>query len=351
MYMNNLHTTMNEYGLNQGKIFQNYQKDYIGILGKKRLKLINETTMPNIESIEGMENVVSLNDVNNSKNEKIMKLERQFNEKLSNYVSLYKEYIKELSNEDPLIQTFKQKNVKDSAGNYYYVNRYGVARKYSSEAWTNKHSTCPSDVPNDSSIDAFNKMQVGMTLSQGQPCNLDGSLIRNDNGAIDWVTILGDRQHIPTPEILQNVQKNGCPKTWAQISNSIYDMYPAGSNMTSTSNCDTLNLNIQLQDRIISLNDELIHIAQEIYTEVEGMETTGTKLDNEISKNKTKLMSEITKLSQERNKLYEVQQSIDSLHGRYQDNKIMIKSSYYQYMIWLIASITFGAIAIRHMHK
>lgn len=84
-------------GLQQGADYNKLQHDVIGQQIDFNMKLLEETTMPKIGSIvEGLENG-TINDKNNAVTQQMKDLEQEFNEKLSEYTTLYRRYMQNMT--------------------------------------------------------------------------------------------------------------------------------------------------------------------------------------------------------------------------------------------------------------
>ena len=83
------------YGLKQGNLYNKLQHLYLNKANVVNLKLIEETSGPNIGSIiEGLENIESsLQSSDKNVLDKMKQLEQQFNAKLGEYTSAYKAYM------------------------------------------------------------------------------------------------------------------------------------------------------------------------------------------------------------------------------------------------------------------
>jgi hypothetical protein len=346
--------------ISQGNKFLNYQSDYLHIIGQRKLNLIEETSAPDLGFMEPLTNKSDSNSSNpgsesnpisvedDALTSKIMDLENQFNAKLAQYIAVYKQYMSDALDQDNVIANYKGKNVKSSGGEFYYVNKFGVARGFSTPAWDKKPASCPAQAPGDDSVSAYNRMQKGQSYIPGQPCNLDGTVIRNSKtGHAAWIDPKGVRHWYPSGEISSATARNGgCPlSTMQDVSDEIYNMYPKGTDMTAESRCvGAGDMDSGLRSRIVSLNQELLDLANQIYQEVEQMEELEGKVDTKVVGAKQQLMNEIANLNSERDSLAKLERETQTLRGEFQENKIMVRSNYYNYMVWTVAAITLGAI-------
>jgi hypothetical protein len=343
--------------LDQGVQFLGLVNQYVGIVGKKRLNLVERTTMDELGNLEGYATMRSnaLDVKREIELSKIKELETEFNQKLAQYIDAYTQYMNDVISKNSVLSKYKNQNVMDANGNYYHINRFGVARQYSTEAWKNRDASCPSNVPTEADKDLMARVQVGMSIPLSQPCNLEGTNIRNqETGAVDWISPEGQRHHIPDPQTFDTLQKKGgCPSTYTNVNQGVYNSFQDGGNFNETSTCSTSDYttNNPLWQSITALNQDLINIAQEMYQEVNKLSANEGKIEGEIKTMRTKLLSEINKLNNERKKLEKARQNVDSFSAEYEDNKLRLHSGYLKYMTWFLLAIGMGVYAVNHVFK
>ena len=321
-------------------------------LNNQGLKYLQNKSKYNrrIRQIEGLENM----ETQHNHKDKILHLENEFNKKLEQYKTAYHSYLTNLrDNHNSIIHNFKNKNIFDKNGKIYYVNKFGYVRGYSDIAWNKKPSSCPSSKPDNESYKYFNNFQKGLDLAPGQPCDLDGKLIINNNSdTIAWITPDGRRREFPTQEIYQNVMNNGsCKSSPVKVSSNIFNMFPKGSDMTSSDNCNISLTTTNEWNYIVELNNELINISNQIYNEITKMESTDTSVDNVMIKTKNELLSSIDKLNKERNNFKQFNNLHNGISANWSELKLQEKSNYYKYLLWTVASVSLGAITIKHIMK
>jgi hypothetical protein len=351
----NLYSKTNNFDLQQGKKYKHNQKVLSSLVNKRNLDLIQLTTSTNLGSFyEGMQNQ-NIQSQNNQLTEKMMELQNKFNTTLQQYTDAYRTYLTQLSNDESSGNIARGKNVKDSNGRFYYVNHFGYARGYSQEAWSKRHSSCPSNTPTQDTIKLFHELQKGADMGVGQPCNLEGNIIKNEsNNRADWVDEQGVKHWFPNNEIFENAQKNhNCPPTnkWISVTNEEYNAVPSGSNMTMNSTCTIEKMNMALWNRILQLNDTLIATAQQLYNEATNIENKSGQVHTSLESTKQELMKYVNELQKERLDLENIQNKNATLSGRYQDLQIDLTSKYMGYMAWTIGAITLTAVAFHHITK
>lgn len=349
--MSDINYKIKDYSIEQGKIFNRLQDNYINIVGEKSMNLIEETTGNNLGSLyEGMETMD--NDVLTKQEEKdiskLKEIEIKFNQTLQEYKDTYKAYLNEKTDDTDLKKIYGKKNVYDGNKNKYFVNNYGYTRGYSD--WDNKGKSCPQSEPEDNSVDIYNKLMHGISYSSGQPCNLDGKNIRNKNSKeISWISPDGYRHSYPSEEIYKENQKNGCPSDEILVNEDVYFMFPEGEKMTIDSKCFKNHKENALYNKVERLNTNLMEIVTEMNEVIEKLEKQNTGIKNNLSKEKTIINTEISNLGNYRKKMEELRNTVEKLDGELQGTQIVTKSEYIHYMIWTIGAISLGIYAVRHM--
>jgi hypothetical protein len=334
--------------LKQGILFKNVNNNIHKVINTNKLDIIQNTSMSNLGSFyEGMTNK-EIDNKNDKMTEELMTLQDEFNNKLQEYENTYKKYLTMLKHNMDIINSYSNMNVKDQAGNKYFINKYGYARLYSNEGWNKKHSSCPVNMPDDKTVEIFNKLQIGEPLGVGQPCNLEGNIIlSNDNQNKElkaWVAPNG-LKHKLTGNNSSCINKNKI-----DVLNTTYDKIPSGSDYNVNSKCSTTQ-NEDLWNKIVSLNNELITIAGGLFNKTEELEQLDNVVDESIINTKNTLKKRANILNKERDELLKIQSEHRSLMGRFQDNNINLQSDYYNYLAWTIGAVTFGAIAYYKLIK
>lgn len=290
-------------GLQQGADYNKLQHDVIGQQIDFNMKLLEETTMPKIGSIvEGLENS-TINDKNNAVSQQMKDLEQEFNEKLSEYTTLYRRYMQNMSSNPSSSSVSSSSTVKSIYAGKNIVNTTND-KKY----W----------VDHDNIMHEWPSRQVFMSLFTTGKCTT--------------------RRFIDvTSEDIAGLQ-TGAPM------NEMSSCTSSGPDATSTGTDATW-------DRITALNDELIGIADKMYQAVTHINSTDEQVDREVKSAGVSLQSRIKQLNDERNKFIQMKSKLQSLEGKYDDSQRNLTSQYTQYMVWSLAAITLGAFAVKYIAK
>lgn len=305
-----------------------------------------------LSSIDGvqtiMENMESMNkntDVQAIKNPQLDKLEKDFQKTLVEYNKAYKE----LSNDRlQRTQTMKKakrylgKVISEEDGNYYYVNDFGFTHKYSTDAWNNNNISCPKDI-----IDAdSNLFREGPAMNSGQPCKVAGRNIRNEtSGEAAWVDIKGYK-HV-YPEDVWDKKSKTCASKTIKLSDENYNLIPEGSPMSSTTICDTLDINPNVWIRIQKLNKKLISLAKKISREIEKLEIKDEIMRKMMDDQKKQIDVYVVNLDNDRKQLQFQKKTLETAAGREQNSELSMTSNLYNYLLMILFAIISVMITLR----
>ncbi len=135
----------------QGQTFKKYQNKYNYLVKSKnldsislgKLNIVNNLRYKNYKNIEAFSGEDKVETINEQEIQKLSKLEQKFNTNMTQYLDKYKKYLEELQTRQSSVKTkYKNKVIKDVSGDIYYVNNMGIARKFTSSAWSGKDNSC-----------------------------------------------------------------------------------------------------------------------------------------------------------------------------------------------------------------
>ena len=284
----------------------------------------------------------------------LLKLENEFNTTLALYTSQYQQYMNKVQDNTNEMKATMRKNVKNSNGKLFYVNRFGVTRGYSDDSWSKKPSSCPNTIPTDDTVDAYNSLTNGLDYVSGQPCNLDGQMIQNDDGQLAWVDEKGERHEYDSRDTMEETQKKGnCPGQINSVSNTIYNMFPAGSVMSAHSNCNTPIFDQSLYDSVNASNQKLMNIANEMYRQALDLDKTSLAVEERADNIGSKLSQQIKSLNEERDKIIKLKgrTNIHSFNADDNIDRINVNMEKARYIGLGLAAIVLGGITIHVMTK
>ena len=333
----------NNESLNQGKELLNYEIMYKNqvIPHLKPLQLTSSLELSSI--VENLENNISVNS-NGSKvtNNQMSNLEMQFNQTLSEYSITYKALIENLmhnSNNQSNLKQYYGKNIKDSQGNYIYVNDYGFTHKYSTNTWNNKDNSCPNTSEN-INIKSLNNLLNGPNMGNRQACKIAGQNVKNiETNEIAWVDIKGFK-HI-YPEDVWNSKTNSCDIKPIQLSGHAYKNIPTDSPMEQHTECLRLNVDTMLWEKIQLLNNKLISLSEQLINELNQMKTADITINTKIKDKKNEVNEYIKQLDNNMREMNSnsFKTSYETIQGQEHYTRKHLTTIKYQYIIWLILTI------------
>jgi len=111
--------------------------------------------------------------------QKLKSIENKFQKTLSEYSNKYKTYMS-----DVIRMTQNERNLYNNntiitpSGDKYFVNNFGIARKWSDNAWQNKNKSCLRQI--NVSTDNINELglTIGTPMRENEPCGYSGKNVR-----------------------------------------------------------------------------------------------------------------------------------------------------------------------------
>ena len=174
-----------DFGLTQGNEYHQSQKTVIDHKRAFNISLLEESTMPGVtfnSIVEGLENITVEKD-HDKVTQHMKDLEAKFNATLSEYTTLYRQYLQKVSDTDKVVQSYRGKNILHTSSGpdsskYNYVNKYGYTRAWTNKAWDNavkeKPAGCDRTVPGPNTSGVYDSLQHGSPMGVGEPCGLEG---------------------------------------------------------------------------------------------------------------------------------------------------------------------------------
>jgi len=335
-----------------------YGRYRIKDLDYTKYDLLQQNTNININSVvEEMKaqnpNNLAHTDVDNMNN--INSIEEQ-NHVFQSLLSEYTYTLKLLNDESVNTSTTTTEStnlygkvVQTDDANYTYVNNYGIAHKYSTEAWNANDNSCPTTYIKDNG--ALASLQSGDSMRIGQPCGVAGKNIKNSNtGETAWVDIQGIK-HIYSDDTW-NQRSNDCrDRDILVLNNQQYNAIPSGGAMTSTNDCTNSNIDPELYKSLKRLNRQLFNIAQEMVTEIDNLQISDSQLNSDLQQHRSDLNAYLDSLSDDRTAIKRMDNSYLTVSAQNEDSKLQFTAKKYQLMAWTLTGLAIGGITIYQLTK
>jgi hypothetical protein len=333
MFNNDINDTF-KYNLEQGKDILTYNQELYNTV-KPHLQIIQEGSI--IESMTNTNSNSALSPKDKKQIQQIEDIEKTFNKTLSEYNEVYKQYSQDIlkrKNQLNDISSYLGKNVRNSSGDIYYVNKFGNYYWYSSDAWNNGNPEgCPSDYEQLNG-DIPSEMVAGANMNVNTPCEAAGQVIKNkDNGDTSWVDIKGKKHSFPSGIKMSN----SCAKmNIMELSSDTYNAIPTGNSMSSVDPCLTLDVNPTTWKKLNELNVKLKSQSADMIKEVNNLSTQDQSINNELIRSKNKMNNYIQKINDNNKILIENKRMINNVEGEQNDSELRMTSNYYFLFIWII---------------
>lgn len=313
--IDNKEVDLKKNNIEQGKDFINYEQKCIRKL-LPDVKEVQKTSAPFLSSIkEPMQNLTeSVKSFKENVQSDLSKDEIEFNKTLAHYASLHNSYF-----EDQLKPNKNQNN-----DNYNYIHQQGELLKYNITNNTNNNA----DVINNSA----------------SILNYAGKNVRNaQTGEIAWVDIKGVK-HIYSAGMWEDKVRDKdslCSADVVLLNSDVYNKIPVGSSMMKDSKCSTsISMNPATWMNLNDLSAKLVSLANKISKESNNSTTTHSVYNNQLQQYQSNLSNKINELSQHQQSRSINNLDLTTLEGSYETTNALVIAQYYQYLVWIILTIT-----------
>ena len=348
-FFNNLVKTRNE-SLLQGEHFVLYNESLFN-KEKDHTKLIQETSSRSLGSIqEAMNSKSSLQ----KKNKNVVKfnmnnIEREFNNTLQHYTTIYKEYITDIISRNKAKAKFSKyfgKYVYTDSGDMYYINNYGYKQNLKNNSGTilknlfnkNDGSILPKNCSDNHMKITKNELQQfesGANMNIHQPCNMVGKNIQNQNGDKKWINIKGEAYDY-TEDVWEKRNKT-CNLKPVTLTNDEFDSFNSNNNqMSQNVSCNRMLVDKSKWKELSQLNDKLIDLSSKIKMDIGELIVEDAVLNKKIGNKKRELNEYIEKLKKDKLNLEKTQSNIYSLKERQNLSDVYKNNSISMLIFWSV---------------
>lgn len=338
----------NDPSLKQGEKFNTMIKTFDRMVNPQ-LKIIEQGSPKVLEGFR--ENMgpgeAKLQGISDEELKTLNNLETQFNNKLNQYKAAFKGYLTELTNQQNVQSAnYKNKVITGPQGSKYWVNNMGYTRKFSTDAWSKRDSSCPTTSGNVSQQDLATYPQ-GQGMNPYEKCGPVGINVQSSaGGGTAWLSANGQKHPY---QDFRNKNQN-CPSEVTTLTPQQYNAIPTGKVWTSSDSCNLLGSSEKWND-VAKLNNELISISNQMNQQVQVLAAHDTKIDAVTRLQKQKLINKAKDLDAERKLIDNAITSILTSDGDLEDKRLEVSSSNLHYMAWLLAFVTLGGIAVQQVLK
>ena len=344
-------TKVSNPNLSQGQELLEFNEEYVRVL-QPHLRELQLSTSPRLISVvEALSKDASTNAKHTKAKEHVSKLEKEFNKTLGEYARtndqinelLLRRHHKGLDTYNGMIVT------TDGDKDYVYVNDYGFTHKYpkeSSHATPMLDKSCEKLKRAQLKQSVLERLERGRAMVPGEPCGVAGKNI-NKGGTDEhaWVSIDG-LKHV-YPSHVWKKKSDSCHVPVITLTESAYNAIPAGTSMTTTSECERgSGVTPALWDRLYKLNGKLTHLTNELTKEINTLVAADEKLTRDLIDHKQQLANHTDSLGRDRHKIQSLQRDFQTVIGESEDSRIQMRSNWLHYLVWIILAVTVVSIVI-----
>lgn len=275
----------------------------------------------------------------------MMQLKTKFETLMTQYEKKYKEYLDLIAKRKASAVSALRNQIGKYNGKFYYINNFGVAREFTSAAWSGKPSSC-TGTPVDIQETSFSKLQFGPPMGIGEICRNGGFNAKNKStGLISWVDSNGYRHKYSD----WTDKHKSCPETTTELEAAQYSAMPASRDWGAGDECRLIDIDSPLHTQLIKLNNELIEISEKMKELVDDSDEKADQVDTDTANKKVELVRILKKVNKRRAKIKNVQQNINSIESDYQNKTMQVEALQFKYLVWGICGITMGIFCFKHI--
>ena len=355
MFSNLSNSVNGDPSLKQGQQFNQLMGEFTQLV-EPQLAVIERGSPPVIEGLEnagdsatgvdGRTGVQMMEDISDSELNTLGQLEKQYTDTLAQYKVAFGQYLTELSSKQNSPSLSYKGKVITADGKNYWVNNLGYARLFSTDAWSGKNSSCPASSAT-VSLQALSGYPQGVGMGIGERCMNGGVNVKMSNGGgTAWVDAQGNKHNY---QDFRNRNKS-CPEVSTSVTPNEFNAIPTGKIWTSADSCSTLATSDKLT-AVTSLNQKLMNLGKQMNDQVKIIKQKNQRVDSNITEQKSALVEKTAALNKEREKINALTTSIQTMSGELDDKRLEVSSVYLHYMVWFLAFVTLGGVAVQQVLK
>ena len=314
-------------------------------------------------------------------------LEESFQSSYKNYLKAHTAVVEQLSQytKGPTSELIKKYGGKTVVvGTYlYYINNYGVARKYKKNTITYDDAnlaavfphgkaiqdsislSCLNTWPRATDLKSFNIDMSGNSLPiltqaemetfiKGEEidpaaiCGLAGNNVIAD-GNEAWVDIKGFKHSYEKGTTMAN-RSESCKAPPKSITKAEYDDIPSGNAHKKGSPCNNLNIDPKLIVQLSTANQKLLNLGKELLLAISKLEADDKQTQDNLNTTAKTIQKHLDTLEIDKKNFTSVLHSAQgdklsrfkfntNLAAGKQDSELKLSSNYIQYLFWLILAI------------
>jgi len=169
-----------------------------------------------------------------------------------------------------------------------------------------------------------------------------------------YITKSGVLKRYPADIKAKQGDTGTCPVTLRPIDTDTWKTFAIGQQMSKQSFCRLATVDMPNKQLLVTLGNELIDTATELYTKIKDMEKQNNKYKTDRSEEANELKNQIKayKFFLQKIKGLQAERPLSTLGGQVEDSRLLSRSGYYQYIVWAaLAAICLSTAGVVHILK
>ena len=334
----------------QGVQLRRYTAGYIKS-ATDDLAMLQISSSPGIQSyVEGLDQPDSTNGAARPGHTGVSETEREFNEALLEYSTLYRQFsqdvLRDARTRGP--EGAAGSVVSDSDGHYSYVNDFGFTHRYSTIAWEQNSPTCPSST-HSLTTEELDQLRAGPPMGLGQACGVAGKNVQDGGaagtdhtGEVAWVDAQGYR-HVYSSDVWES-KAASCDIPVVTLTAKEYAAIPDAGAMLRTTSCEPAGLEPDTWRQLQALNARLVELARELGADLDALAAKDDRLEERLRDNQQLISQYVDALGEDQAQIASASRAASSAAARQESTSLQAESRWAHYLVWAAVAVAVVAL-------
>ena len=343
-----------DYELKQGEEYLSDKSNMVHSL-ERNLKLIENFTNMQINESNLK---APLKQQQKESASKLDKLEKEFNDTLNQYEATYNDYSLQIDkdlqtmNDPTKKENYYGKNIQLNDGSHYYVTKGGFAKPYDigkDNVWEGRSKSCQTNpVVLDKRIDELG-LSISGPMTKEQQCGFEGKSLKNDN-SVGFVNNKANIQYYANDQLKDSYP---CGSDILQVSKQTFDSFKREADITSVDMCpagEVVSNNVY-KKKLVSLNQKLMSLANEMYGEINTLRDQEGKVQGELDSSRADMEQKLQGLTALFNKMKTIEHDDITMEIMREDAVSDAATYKLRYIAMLLGTVLLSLYVIYHLRK
>jgi len=169
-----------------------------------------------------------------------------------------------------------------------------------------------------------------------------------------YITKTDELKRFPGDVKAKQGETGTCPTLLTPIDTDTWKTFAIGQQMSKQSFCRLATVDMPNKKLLVTLGNQLIDTATELYTKIRDMEKQNSSYKTSRSEESVKLKKQIEsyKYFLQKIRVLQAERPLSTLGGQVEDSRLLRTSGYYQYIVWAaLAAICLSMAGVFHILK